>query len=104
MNSTQSVAVLKEQTQCACNYSKTRMCPLVLFGLALGAAASAADLSGEWEFAGKSLGDTSYARITLKVEGEKLTGRLNELKLEGKANQDKLTFNAKRPNGDNFGD
>ena len=43
----------------------------------------AADISGDWEFAGKILGDTTYVRITLKVEGNKLTGNLNELKFDG---------------------
>ena len=64
----------------------------------------AADLSGEWEFAGKHLGDVSYARVNLKVEGGKLTGNLNELKLEGTVEGDSLKFSAKRPNGDPFGD
>ena len=39
------------------------------------AAAFAADLSGQWEFSAKTLGDTIYARVTLlKTEGNKLTG------------------------------
>src|SRR5438105_9762705 len=33
-----------------------------------------ADLSGDWEFSSKYLGDVSYARVTLKIEGGKLTG------------------------------
>src|ERR1044071_6210803 len=65
----------------------------------------AADVSGEWEFAGKSFGDISYARVTLKTdENGKLTGRLNELKLEGSIKGDELSFAATRPNGDHFGD
>jgi amidase len=63
----------------------------------------AADISGDWEFTAKSLGDTMYARVTLKADGNKLTGNLNELKLEGTIDGDKLTFAAKRPNGDEFG-
>jgi len=63
----------------------------------------AADISGDWEFAGKILGDTTYVRIALKVDGNKLTGNLNELKLDGTINGDKLTFAATRPNGDAFG-
>ncbi len=63
----------------------------------------AADISGDWEFAAKVLGDTSYARVTLKVDGNKLTGALNELKFDGTVNGDKLTFTATRPNGDVFG-
>src|SRR5437867_10974400 len=59
----------------------------------------AADLSGDWEFAGNYLGDISYARVTLKVEGGKLTGNLNELKVEGTIKGDELNLSAKRPNG-----
>lgn len=64
----------------------------------------AADISGDWEFAGKNLGEVSYARINLKVQDGKLTGNLNELKLEGTVKDEDLMFSAKRPNGDNFGD
>ena len=72
--------------------------------LFLAGPAVAADLSGEWEFAGKDLGETSYARMHFEVEAGKLTGNLNELKLEGTLQGDGLTFTAKRPNGDKFGD
>lgn len=67
------------------------------------ATALAADVSGDWEFAGKLLGDTLYARVSLKANGNKLTGELNELKLAGTIAGDKLTFSATRPNGDAFG-
>jgi acetamidase/formamidase len=63
----------------------------------------AADVSGDWELSAKVLGDTTYVRITLKAEGNKLTGNLNELKLEGSVNGDNLSFAATRPNGDAFG-
>src|SRR3954471_7087443 len=66
--------------------------------------ACAADVSGDWEFAGTYLGETTYARVTLKAENDKLTGQLNELKLDGSIKGDELTLNAKRPNGDHFGD
>lgn len=75
--------------------------------IALGSAVSltAADVSGEWEFAGKSLGDISYARVTLKVEDSgRLAGNLNELKLAGKIKGNELSFSATRPNGNHFGD
>ena len=76
----------------------------ILVSFLLAAATSlAADISGDWEFAAKQLGDTSYVRITLKVEGNKLTGSLNELKFDGAVDGDKLTFTATRPNGDLFG-
>jgi hypothetical protein len=64
----------------------------------------AADISGDWEFAGKYLGDTSYARINLKREGDKLTGNMNELKLDGALHGNELSFTTKRPNGEFFGD
>jgi amidase len=64
----------------------------------------AADVSGEWEFAAKSFDDVSPARVTLKIDGENLTGNLSELKLEGTFKGDDLKFTAKRPNGDHFGD
>src|SRR5436190_5099490 len=66
--------------------------------------ACAADVSGEWELAGTYLGERTYARVTLKVENDKLTGRLNEITLDGSIKGDELTFNGKRPNGDHFGD
>jgi acetamidase/formamidase len=64
----------------------------------------AADISGDWEFAGKYFDDVNPARVTLKIDGDKLTGNLNELKLEGTLKGDDLSFSAKRPNGDHFGD
>jgi acetamidase/formamidase len=64
----------------------------------------AADLSGEWEFAGKDFNEVSPARITLKIEGDKLSGNLNELKLEGTVKDDDVKFSAKRPGGEHFGD
>src|SRR3954467_8398037 len=73
----------------------------VLFAVAT---LSAAELSGEWEFASKYLGDVSYARVTLKMEDGKLTGSLNELTLKGSVKDDDLTFSAERPNGDHFAD
>ena len=80
----------------------------ILFGLVLlfGAEALfAADVSGNWEFAYDYLGDVNYARVTFKVENGKLSGTLlNVLVLEGTADGDALTFSAKRPNGNHFGD
>jgi amidase len=65
--------------------------------------ALAADISGEWEFTAKMLGGTDYVRVTLKADGNKFSGNLNELKLEGTIDGNKLTFAATRPNGDAFG-
>ena len=77
---------------------------ICVLNLLLGVSAPAADVSGEWEFAGKYFDDVSPARVTLKIDGEKLTGNLNELKLEGTLKGDEVKFTAKRPNGDHFGD
>jgi acetamidase/formamidase len=71
---------------------------------AVAGALAATNISGDWEFAADYFGDLSYARVNFKVEGGKLTGTLNELKLEGTVKDDELTFSAKRPNGDHFGD
>lgn len=67
------------------------------------ATAIAADISGEWEFTAKMLDGTEYVRVTLKADGNKFSGNLNELKLEGTIEGNKLTFAATRPNGDAFG-
>jgi amidase len=66
--------------------------------------ARAADVSGDWEFATKVLDDVSYARVALKADGEKLSGSLNELKLEGTIKGDDVAFTATRPNGQRFGE
>jgi amidase len=71
--------------------------------LATAAAMAAADISGEWEFAGRILGDTTYVRITLKAEGNKLTGNWNDLKFDGAIDGDKIKFTATRTNGAVFG-
>src|SRR5499427_2571107 len=66
--------------------------------------ARAADVSGDWELTTKVLDDVTYARVALKVDGEKLSGTLNELKLEGTIKGDDVTFTATRPNGQRFGE
>src|SRR5262249_39995089 len=65
---------------------------------------AAADISGDWEFAATHLGEVNYVRVTLKVEGDKITGNLNELKLEGTIHGDELSFSGTRPKGEAFGD
>jgi acetamidase/formamidase len=65
---------------------------------------SPADVSGDWMFTARILNDVNYARVTLKIEGEKLSGNLNEVKLEGTFNGTDLTFKATRPSGTAFGD
>ena len=54
--------------------------------------ASAADVSGEWLFSAQVLNDVTYARAMLKVEGERLAGTLNEIKLEGTFKGDEVAL------------
>ena len=66
--------------------------------------ASAADVSGEWNLHLIRFGEeVNAARVTLKADGSKVTGTLNELKLEGTLEGDHLQLTAKRPNGSDFG-
>jgi acetamidase/formamidase len=65
---------------------------------------AAADISGEWQLAATNFDDVSFARVTLKTDGDKITGDLNELKLEGTLKGDELKLTSKRPNGDDGGD
>ncbi len=76
---------------------------LALLSLAAIFVASAADLSGPWRVSLVSFGEEmNSAKLNLTVEGSKLTGTLNEMKLEGTVTGDDLKFNATRPNGDAF--
>jgi amidase len=60
------------------------------------------DVSGNWELAIKWLNDTTYARISLKVTGDKLSGTYNQATLEGTIKGSDLEFSVIRPNGQNF--
>lgn len=65
---------------------------------------AAADLSGSWIFYLISFGEEiSPARVELKIDGPKLTGTLNELKIDGSVDGDAVKFTATRPNGQTFG-
>src|SRR5215204_6825452 len=74
-----------------------------LCGVVTAVSALAADVSGQWELAAQLLNDVNHARMTFAVTGEKLTGTLNELTLEGTVKGDEVAFVATRPNGDRFG-
>jgi amidase len=66
--------------------------------------AAAADITGEWNLRLIRFGEEfAPARVNLKAEGTKLTGTLNELKLEGTVDGDHLSLTATRPNGDEWG-
>jgi len=76
----------------------------MLLWFALAAGLYAADMSGSWVFYFVSFGEeTSPARIELKTTGDKVTGNLNEIQLEGTVQDGKFTISAKRPNGQEFG-
>jgi amidase len=70
----------------------------ILFCLPL--LASAADVSGKYNLRLIRFGEESAGgRIELKSEGAKLTGTLNELKIEGTVEGDRLHFTGFRPDG-----
>jgi hypothetical protein len=61
---------------------------------------TAADLAGTWRLNIVAFGEeVSPAKLDLKVEGKKLSGTLNELTVEGTAEDDSVKFSATRPNG-----
>lgn len=66
--------------------------------------AISADVTGSWHLVLVRFGEEfADARIELKTEGTKLTGTLNELKLEGTAENDTVKMAGTRPNGKPFG-
>jgi len=66
--------------------------------------AFAADVSGQWNLHLNRFGeDFASARVELKTDGTKLTGTLNELKLEGTVEGDLLHIMLTRPNGETWG-
>jgi amidase len=66
--------------------------------------ASAADITGEWRLQLIRFGEQFVsARVNLKAEGTKLTGTLNELKLEGSVDGDHVALTATRPDGNEWG-
>jgi amidase len=65
---------------------------------------TAADVAGPWAFNFRAFGEeVASARVQLKVDSGKLSGTLNELKIEGTVENDTVKFVATRPNGDRFG-
>jgi len=72
--------------------------------LCLPVVAFAADVSGRWNLHLVRFGEVaSSARVELKADGAKVTGTLNELKLEGTFEGDHLRLTATRPDGSNWG-
>lgn len=80
---------------------KLMLCLAMLGGAA---GLSAQSISGDWYFRTLRLGEeTDDARVTLKVDGNTVTGSLNELKVDGTLEGDKISLLAKRPDGKVFG-
>jgi acetamidase/formamidase len=66
--------------------------------------AFAADVTGAWNFHLVRFGEEfAAARVELKSEGSKITGTLNELKLEGDLQGDQLHIKLTRPNNSEWG-
>jgi acetamidase/formamidase len=55
--------------------------------------------SGEWLVTDTILGTPQYARAELKFEGEKITGRANNLTVEGTLRNGRVEFETRRPDG-----
>ena len=63
-----------------------------------------ADVSGSWNLRLVRFGEEfASARVELKAEGGKVTGTLNELKLEGTTEGDQVKITAWRPDGKEWG-
>jgi amidase len=76
---------------------------LLLLLLAFACTIAAADINGAWRIVITSFGEeTASAKVDLKVDGDKLSGTLNELKIEGTFKDGDLNFTAVRPNGQKF--
>jgi amidase len=76
---------------------------LVLLLLALAVALVAADLDGQWRVSVINFGEEVFsAKLELKIEGEKVSGKLNDLKLEGTAQEGVLKFKVTESNGEEF--
>ena len=70
----------------------------------LAASVHAAEIDGKWLLNLIRAGEEfASARVELNLDGEKLTGTLNELKLAGTARGDDVEFIGTRPDGAEFG-
>jgi amidase len=79
------------------------MTKLPLLILAFAATLASADIAGSWRFNLVSFGEEIFqTKLDLKLDGDKLTGSLNDLKIEGTVQGETLKFTASRPNGNVF--
>jgi hypothetical protein len=80
------------------------MTKLPLLALAFAATLASADIAGSWRFTLVSFGEEIFpAKLDLKLDGDKIAGNLNELKIEGSLQGETFKFTATRPNGSVWG-
>ena len=65
---------------------------------------SAAEITGEWNLHLVRFGEEfAAARVELKADGPQVSGTLNELKLNGTVEGNRIRLIAVRPNGEEWG-
>jgi amidase len=80
------------------------MTKLPLLAVAFAATLASADIAGSWRFNLVAFGEEiAPAKLDLKLDGDKLTGSLFDLKIEGALQGETLKFTATRPNGKAWG-
>jgi amidase len=78
---------------------------LALLLIIAASALSAADISGKWNFSLVSFGEEiGHSNLEFKLDGNKVSGTLGELKIEGTLQGDTLKLTAMRPDGEKFGE
>ncbi|MBZ5596098.1 MAG: acetamidase/formamidase family protein [Acidobacteriia bacterium] len=81
--------------------------PRIFLGLAalwFATGAFAAGLEGVWEVTITRFGEPSYRRATIKASGDKLSGQLDEMTLEGTAHGEAVAFTVREKDGKVIGD
>jgi acetamidase/formamidase len=67
------------------------------------AAGLGADVAGAWRLAVVMFGEEAFsARLELKVDGDQLTGKVNDMTVKGTVTEDAVRFTVTRPNGTEF--
>jgi len=65
--------------------------------------ALAADVGGVWEFTATRFGEDTYWHLDLKAQGEKVSGTLDEVKVEGTIDGSAITLICREPDGEMLG-
>ena len=98
-----ATAKQRRTEQIAARFVLAYMTKTILF-LIVPLCAAAADVSGQWNLRLIRFGEEfASARFDLKADGTKLSGTLNELKLEGSIDSGHLRITGIRPNGEEWG-